>query len=156
MRSFGNIIWHIPFLGFLNALLAFIFGGLLTLTVVAAPIGLGLVQLGKFFLAPFGHEMVKQSELGATSSATPTSAAWQTYSTIVMIVWLPFGLLFALLTIFQVAILFLSIIGIPVAMALAKTLGTIFNPVGRVCVSSDLAAEIRSQAAKAQLATIRA
>jgi len=43
MRTLGNILWHVPFLGFLSALGTFIIGGLLTITVVGAPIGLGLL-----------------------------------------------------------------------------------------------------------------
>lgn len=149
MRALGNILWHIPFLGFINAGLTFLLGLLLTATVVAAPIGLGLMQLGKFFLAPFGHEMVAKADAMPNHDTHP---AWKTYSTIVMIVWLPLGLLLAIGTIVQVVLLFLSIIGIPVAAALAKTVGTMFNPVGKVCVASEVAAEIRRQAAQAKLA----
>jgi uncharacterized membrane protein YccF (DUF307 family) len=54
MRTFGNIIWHFPFLGFLTAASTFLLGLLFLVTVVGAPIGLGLMELGKFFLAPFG------------------------------------------------------------------------------------------------------
>lgn len=149
MRALGNILWHIPFLGFLNALFTYVVGLLLTVTVVAAPIGLGLMQLGKFFLAPFGHEMVASSDAMPNQETNP---AWKTYSTVIMILWLPLGLLLAIATIIQVVLLFLTIIGIPVAAVLAKTVGTMFNPVGKVCVSVEVANEIRRQAAQAQLA----
>ncbi len=33
MRTLGNILWHIPFLGFIVALENFIIGGLFTITV---------------------------------------------------------------------------------------------------------------------------
>ncbi|MBF0323454.1 YccF domain-containing protein [Magnetospirillum moscoviense] len=149
MRALGNILWHIPFLGFVNAGLTFLLGLLLTATVVAAPIGLGLMQLGKFFLAPFGHEMVARSDAMPNQDSNP---AWKTYSTIVMIIWLPLGLLLAIGTIIQVILLFISILGIPVAAALAKTVGTMFNPVGKVCVTSEAAAEIRKLAGLGKLA----
>lgn len=149
MRALGNILWHFPFLGFLNALLTYVLGLLLTVTVIAAPVGLGLMQLGKFFLAPFGHEMVASKDAQPNQEVNPT---WKTYSTIVMILWLPLGLILAVATVIQVVALFITIIGIPVAAALAKTVGTMFNPVGKVCVTSEMAAEIRRKAAQSQLA----
>ncbi|MBR9970204.1 YccF domain-containing protein [Magnetospirillum sulfuroxidans] len=149
MRALGNILWHFPFLGFLNALFTYVLGLLLTVTVVAAPIGLGLMQLGKFFLAPFGHEMVASKDALPNQEVNPT---WKTYSTVIMILWLPLGLILAIATVIQVVALFITIIGIPVAAALAKTVGTMFNPVGKVCVSSEMAAEIRRKAAQTQLA----
>ena len=39
MKTLGNILWHFPFFGFISAILVFLLGGLLTITVVAAPIG---------------------------------------------------------------------------------------------------------------------
>lgn len=149
MRALGNILWHFPFLGFINAAVTFLLGLLLSATVVAAPIGLGLIQLGKFFLAPFGHEMVGAHDAQPDKE---TNAAWDAYSTIVMIAWLPFGLVLALVQVFQVVLLFTSILGIPVAIALAKTIGTLFNPVGKICVPSAVAEEIRRQAAQSYLA----
>lgn len=148
MRALGNILWHFPFLGFLNSLGCYLIGLLLTVTVIAAPIGLGLMQLGKFFLAPFGHEMVSSKDAMPSKDVNP---AWQTFSTVIMICWLPLGLLFAVATVIQVVALFVTIIGIPVAMALAKSVGTMFNPVGKVCVTSEVAEEIRRRAAQAQL-----
>jgi len=69
MRTLGNIIWHIPFLGFLSALGTFLLGGLLVITVFGAPIGLGLIQLSKFLLAPFSNSMVSGSELNQDQNA---------------------------------------------------------------------------------------
>ena len=44
MRTLGNIIWNIPFLGFVTAALVFLIGLLFVVTIIAAPIGLGLIQ----------------------------------------------------------------------------------------------------------------
>ena len=38
-----------------TATLYWLFGALLTITIVAAPIGLGLMEYGKFLFSPFGH-----------------------------------------------------------------------------------------------------
>lgn len=129
MRTLANIIWHFPFLGFLSALNAFIIGGLLVLTVVGSPIGLGLIQLAKFLLTPFSMEMVSKKDLGIKQNVL-----WRSFGIFVRILYFPFGLILAILTICQIVGLFVSIVGIPVALVLAKSLGTYFNPVNKVCV----------------------
>ena len=115
MKTLGNILWHFPFFGFINAIVVYLLGLILTATVIAAPIGLGLMEFGKFLFAPFGHAMISKSDLNVEQNP-----AWKTYSTIVMIIYFPFGLILALLAVFQVAALFITIIGIPVALVVAK------------------------------------
>lgn len=132
MRTIGNILWHIPLMGFLTAGMVFLAGSLLTITVVAAPLGLGLIEYGKFLMLPFGHSMVSESELNIDSNA-----AWKLYSGIIMLLWLPFGICIAIFTLFQVVGLFISIIGIPSALVILKSLGAMINPVGKKCVSID-------------------
>lgn len=63
MRALGNVLWHIPFLGFLTALVVLLLGLVLTASIVAAPIGLGLIQYAKFLFWPFGNAMVSKSDL---------------------------------------------------------------------------------------------
>lgn len=129
MRTLGNILWHFPFLGFLSAAFYWLLGLLLTLLVVTAPLGLGLMEFGKFLLAPFGNEMVSKSDLDM-----PQNPLWRAYSTLVMILYLPFGVVFVIVNALQVFALCLSIVGIPVALVIAKSLGTVLNPVNKVCV----------------------
>ncbi len=63
MRTLGNILWHVPFLGFLSALATFLLGGLLVITIIGAPIGLGLIQLSEFLLTPFSKSMIDKEDL---------------------------------------------------------------------------------------------
>nr|MBZ4218943.1 hypothetical protein [Chlorobium sp.] len=98
MKTLGNILWHFPFFGFFSAILVYLLGFILTVTVVAAPIGLGLMEYGKFLFAPFGHAMISKSDLNVKQNP-----AWKAYSTIVMIIYLPLGLILALIAVFQVA-----------------------------------------------------
>ena len=121
MRTLGNILWHIPFLGFLTALGTFLIGGLFVITVIGAPIGLGLIQLSKFLLTPFSSAMISKKDLNVDQNKL-----WQSFSFIVRILYFPFGLFLAIATIFQIAALFITIIGIPVALVLAKSLGKYF------------------------------
>ena len=146
MRTLGNILWHFPFFGFISAALTYVIGLLLTITVIAAPIGQGLMEYGKFLFSPFSSSMVSKSDLGIEQND-----AWKAYSTIVMIVWLPFGLLLGLLVVLQSAFLFITIIGIPVAVVLAKSLGTYVNPVGKKCVSRAVSEEMDRRQAQETL-----
>ena len=146
MRTLGNILWHVPFLGFVNAILVYLLGLLLTVTVIAAPIGLGLMEFGKFLFAPFGHAMVSKSDLKLEQNK-----AWKTYSTIVTILYIPFGLFLALVAVVQVAGLFVSIIGIPAALVVAKSLGTYLNPVNKKCVHQAVVAELEARKARAEV-----
>ena len=147
MRILGNILWHFPFFGFLTALGTFLIGGLFVLTVIGAPIGLGLIQLSKFFLAPFSSAMISKDDLNIEQNKM-----WQSFCFIVRIIYFPFGLFLAIVMIFQIAGLFVSIVGIPVALALAASLGTIFNPVNKTCVPKAIEDELEQRKAKKQVA----
>jgi uncharacterized membrane protein YccF (DUF307 family) len=147
MKNLGNILWHFPFLGFMNAIAVYLTGLVLTATVVAAPIGLGLMEYGKFLFAPFGHAMVSKSELNVQQNK-----AWKTYSTIIMILYLPWGIVLSILAAFQVAFLFITIVGIPVAMVIAKSLGTYLNPVNKKCVHQAVSDELERRKGQAEVA----
>ena len=144
MRTLGNILWHAPFLGFLTALGTFIVGGILVLTVIGAPLGLGLIQLSKFLLTPFSSAMVSKSDLKMDQNPL-----WKTFGVIVRVIYFPFGLLLAVATMIQIALLFVTIVGIPVALVLAKSLGTYFNPVNKVCVPKAVEDELGRRKAQA-------
>lgn len=146
MRTLGNILWHFPFLGFLSALGTLIIGGLFIITVIGAPIGLGLVQLSKFLLTPFSSAMVDKKDLKAEQNKL-----WLTFGLIVRILYFPFGLFLAVVTVFQIAGLFITIIGIPIALVLAKSLGTYFNPVNKACVPKAVSDELSHRKAKVQV-----
>lgn len=143
MRTLGNIVWHVPFLGFISALATFLTGGLLIVTVIGAPIGLGLIQLSRFLLMPFSSAMIDSKDI-----RNKQNKAWQAFGIVARIIYFPLGLVLAVLTALQVAGLFVSIVGIPVALVLAKSLGTFFNPVNKVCVHRSVAAEVTGRKAK--------
>lgn len=143
MRTLGNILWHIPFLGFLSAFATFIIGGLLVISIIGAPLGLGLIQLSKFLLTPFSSSMISKKDLKADQNKL-----WQTFGIIVRILYFPFGLLLAIVTVFQIVGLFITIVGIPVAIILAKSLGTYFNPVNKISVSRAVADEVAKRNAE--------
>lgn len=147
MRTLGNILWHIPLLGFLNAGFAYLSGLLLAATGVGAPIGLGLMEYGKFLLAPFSRAMISKSELGVEQKK-----AWKIFSTIIAIFYIiTFGIILSVITLVQAVFLCFTIFGIPVAVVLAKSLGTIFNPVNKKCVSWAVADELAREKARKEI-----
>ena len=67
MNSIGNIIWLILG-GLLTAILYWLGGLLLCITIVGIPFGVQLFKIGTYALWPFGHEMVnKPNEPGCLS-----------------------------------------------------------------------------------------
>ncbi len=146
MRTLGNILWHIPFFGFVSSFITFLLGSILVMTVIGAPIGLGLIQLSKFLLAPFSHRMISKSSL------TPDqNKLWKTFGLIVTICYIPIGLILVIVTICQIIGLFMGIFTIPLAIVLAKSLGTFFNPVNKVCVSVAVANELEARKAREKI-----
>src|SRR5260370_21997677 len=146
MRTLGNILWHFPFFGFVSASIYWLIGLLLTATVIAAPIGLGLMEFGKFLFAPFGHAMVSKADLKIEQDPL-----WKTYSTIIMIVYLPFGVIFLVLSVIQVGGLCLTIVGIPVALVVATSIGTALSPVNKKCVHVAVVEELERRKALAEI-----
>lgn len=146
MKLLGNILWHFPFLGFLQAAVIYILGLILTITVVASPIGIGLMEYAKFLLAPFSRSMVSKSDLNIEQNVL-----WKSFSKIIMVIYFPFGLILAAVGIIQVLALCITIIGIPMAIIIAKSLGTYLNPVNKKCVPSAVAAELENRKAKAEV-----
>ena len=57
-----------------------------------------------------------------------------------------------LVSVVQVALLCLTIVGIPVALVVAKSLGTILNPVNKQCVPSAVAEELERRRAQTAVA----
>lgn len=154
MKTFLNIIWHVPFLGFLFAFGYALAGAFWCITIIGLPLGLGLLQYSKFLLSPFGKAMVDKKELH-DMKGTEENKLWKTFSIIVRIVYFPFGLLAAISMAFVICGEFLSIIGIPCGLVWAKSFKTIFNPVSKVCVPEIVAKEIETKKQEGQLNSYR-
>ena len=121
MKLLGNILWHFPFFGFITAGLTWLLGLILTITIIFAPIGRGLMSLGVFLLKPFGSVMVDQKDLGEKVDVFTGS-----YGFILQLLYIVF---------IQAVLLLLSIIGIPAGLVILKSLGAYFNPVGKRAVA---------------------
>lgn len=56
MSALGNIIWFL-FGGFIMAILYFLAGILLCITIIGIPFGLQLFKIARFVMLPFGYQM---------------------------------------------------------------------------------------------------
>ncbi len=139
MAFLANILWHVPFLGFLTATIVWIVGLLLVLLGITAPLGGGLVELGKFLFWPFGNRMIPAKKL---QGALATNPVWRTWGIVILILWLPIGICLALGLILQGLLLCISIFGLPAGIAVLKAVPTSLNPVGKKCVSKIAAEEL--------------
>ena len=138
MRLLGNILWHFPCFGFVTSLFSFLAGILLTVTVVGAPIGLGLIQYAKFALAPYSYSMIDKRELHPNKSG---NILYAILCLIVRILYFPLGVLFFLW----------GIVLLPMAIPYAKSLSTFFNPVGKVCVPVAVMDELERRKAEKEV-----
>ena len=155
MRILFNVLWHIPCLGFLTAILTWLVGLVLTATVIGAPIGLGLMEYGKFLFAPFTRRMVKREDVAGGY----TSKTWRVWSTVVLVVYFPIGVVLLLLGVVQVLLIVVTfaltvvgvIFGLTGAYVLANSLITLLNPIGKKSVPYMVAEAAERRRAEALL-----
>lgn len=159
MRILFNVLWHFPGLGFISALLAFLLGAILCATMVLAPAGVGVLEYGKFLLAPCTRQMVRKTHVAGSTR----TLWWWAWSAVIWVVYLPLGVVLSVLVILETAALIVwaipTIIGIPVAAfqayIIAKSLGTLLNPVGKKCVHHLVADEAARETAREKLQAMR-
>ncbi len=144
MKIFLNVLWHIPFVGFLTAFITFMVGGLFIITIIGAPVGLGLVELSKFLLLPYSSAMMSKKHFFIEQDHLRKQ-----FNLVVRILYFPFGLILASITLLQIALLYMSIIGKPAALVLYKTLGIFFSPVNKICVPHTVKKKILQRQANA-------
>ena len=143
MRILLTILWHMPFLGFLSAFIAFMFGGLFIITIIGAPLGLGLVEISKFLLSPNTSSIMSKKHFFIEQSHLRKQVDF-----IVRILYIPFGLILVSITLVQIALLYMSIVGKPAALVLYKSIGTLLNPVNIICVPQTVKEKILQRKAK--------
>ena len=120
MKTLGNILWLL-FGGLLIALIYFLVGLVMCITLIGIPFGIQLFKLGRYALWPFGHELVDgPGEPGCVSVAMDLlwilTGWWE-----VSLLHLFFGLLFCL-----------TIVGIPWGLQHFKMILPALIPFGKV------------------------
>ena len=133
MRVLGNIIWFI-FGGWWTALLYILWGVIFCITIVGIPIGKACFQYAKLMAFPFGKVIVKETFIKGKENV---SIIRRFFGTLVNIIWLPIGIIMLLGTIGTMILLCVTIIGIPVAIVLAKSCKFLLWPVGAKVISKE-------------------
>ncbi|WP_327325456.1 YccF domain-containing protein [Streptomyces sp. NBC_01210] len=124
MKTILNVIWLIlcgfwMFLGYLFA------GLLLCITIIGIPFGLAAFRIGVYALWPFGYTVVERHDAGAPSCVGN-------------VLWLALaGWWLALGHIVTGIALFITIIGIPLAIANFKLIPVSLLPFGKEIVRTD-------------------
>lgn len=121
MNFIGNLIWLV-FGGLLTAVLYYIAGLLMCITIIGIPFGVQLFKFGTFALMPFGHEVQTCSDFGC-------------FSLVFNIIWILLGWWeIALVHLFFGVIFCITIIGIPFGLQHFKIALYSLMPFGRKMV----------------------
>ena len=84
--------------------------------MILSPVGLGLLEYGKFLLAPCSRNMVQRKGV----KGDYRSGTWRVWSTVVWVLYLPFGVLLSILLVVDMALFLVAslptIVGVPVAV----------------------------------------
>ena len=119
MNSIGNIFWLLLG-GILIAIIYYLVGLLMCLTLIGIPFGLPLFKLGTYSLWPFGHELVDgPNEPGCVSVVM--NLLW------ILLGWWEIAILHVVCGI----IFLLTIVGIPFALQHFKMAFASIFPIGK-------------------------
>lgn len=135
MRLIGNIIWFI-FGGFILGLAYLLLGALFSVTVIMHPIGKACYNISKLMFAPFGKDIIKETELKGSDNV---NGARKAGGLIMNILWLPFGIPLMFAHIFAGILMFIGIITIPFGFIHFKLARMAIWPIGAKVVSKELA-----------------
>jgi uncharacterized membrane protein YccF (DUF307 family) len=121
MRTLGNIIWLV-LAGFWLAIAYVLAGIVACILIITIPFGIASFRLANFVIWPFGRTAVWKRDAGV-------------FSVIGNVIWLIlFGWELALLHLVTGALLFVTIIGIPLAIPCWKMIPLALLPLGREIV----------------------
>jgi uncharacterized membrane protein YccF (DUF307 family) len=142
-----NILWNIPGLGFVIALLWLVAAGLMTLTIIGIPWAIACLTMASFAIAPFGRDLVSREELtGRRSLGTGPLGV------LANVLWfLLAGLWLCIAHVAAAAACAITIIGLPFAWAHLKLAGAALFPVGKRVVPGNVSDAIRRRRGDAAL-----
>lgn len=118
MNLLGNIVWLLLG-GFISAMMYFIAGFLMCITIIGIPFGLQLFKFGMFSLSPFGRNVTYTSTSGCL--ATVFNVIW------ILCGWWEIAAVHAVFGL----LLCVTIVGIPFGVQHFKIAGLSLMPFGR-------------------------
>jgi uncharacterized membrane protein YccF (DUF307 family) len=149
MKIGANIIW-ILLGGWLLGLAWYLSAIAMAISIIGLPWARACWEIGTMSLAPFGKDVISQTELTGKSTAGGTVFAF-----IANLIWLPVGVTLATMHVLHGALMFCTIIGIPFALQDFKLAGISLFPVGKRVVSLELVTVARATNAQAELDRLR-
>lgn len=150
MKQVLNVLWHFPFLGFLWSLIYLVNGIVCCVTIILIPQGLGYFQFAKFLLWPNGYAMVSKAELGRLNEREQQTW-WKVWCIVNRVLYFIPGCFMVVGMAVFAACEFITIIGIPCGLVWIKSLGTLFNPINKICVPKIVADKLEEARKQAQL-----
>nr|WP_237151593.1 YccF family protein [Oryzibacter oryziterrae] len=149
MRTGANILWFL--LGGWFLALTWLFGAVvMAISVIGLPWARACFEIAKLSLAPFGREVISHAEL---SGGDPLPVG--IFRLLANLLWLPFGLVLTLSHLMHGCMMFVTIIGIPLALQDFKLAGISLFPVGKRVVLKEVAEAARAANAAAAIAARR-
>jgi uncharacterized membrane protein YccF (DUF307 family) len=147
MRTILNILWNVPGLGFVAALLWVVAGVVMAITIIGLPWAKACFTLANYTLAPFGRELVSRYDATGLQSLGTGGLGL-----LANVIWfLLAGWWLIMLHVAAACVSAITIIGIPFAWAHLKIAAAAMAPVGKIVVPSEVAAEIDREKAASWL-----
>ncbi|HBG28480.1 MAG: hypothetical protein A2Y10_10730 [Planctomycetes bacterium GWF2_41_51] len=143
MALIFNLLWFILGGGFFACLFWLLCGLLLCITVIGIPFGIAAFRIASFAAFPFGKELIDARKIGEIR--IPTTGLANFLWIILAGLWLAIGHVLAAIA------LFVTIIGIPFALAHIKLAQVSFAPLGKRIVSKDVSKAANLRAANDNL-----
>ena len=133
MRTLGNIIWFITF-GWIQALACLLLGALLCVTVIGIPLGKSMFQYAHLIAVPFGKQIVRETFIKGSENVSGIRKAG---GIIANILWFPFGAIGLIFSVAEAIVCFVTIIFIPVGVALVRSSMFWLTPIGAKVITKE-------------------
>lgn len=133
MRTLGNILWFIIG-GWWHALIWLLWGVLFCCTIVGIPIGKACFQYAKLIAFPFGKVVVRETFIKGKENV---SGIRRFFGTLANIIWLPIGIFMFFMSIGTIILSCITIIFIPYAIILARSVKFTLWPVGAKVITKE-------------------
>ena len=168
MSAAGNIVWFV-LLGWVPGVISYLFGAILYVTWIFIPTAQQYFQSGKLCLAPFGKDIVTTKQLNAARASVQSDpelavGEWgeakgllglrkirYSINLTLFFIFLPINIIQVFVLVPKALILFITIVGIPLALQDLKIMSYLAWPQGRRVVSIELAKRVRNELAEIDL-----
>jgi len=151
MKTIGNFVWFIFLGGLFSALLWFLFGAIMAVTIIGLPLAYAAFRIGRFAAFPFGKELVDARLVGEKRipGTTLINVLWFLLAGL----WLAIAhVIFAMACIASCVLIIPLLLGAPAwALAHLRLAGVSLAPLGKRVVPIELANEVRKRQLNARL-----